>query len=140
MKMRYGGRSVTNRHCEILLELVSGAFDMHEALRHIRDASKKMDFYVNYSSRTQKEQCPYVFIKYAGRGGRPNSAYITVTNTLEANKKKILIQNKGFPKDDLETLADLIILELAAGQIQPITQPKSQPCQSEQLDLFQLAK
>ena len=143
--MRYVGRSVTNNHCEILLQLESGKFDEHEALRCARDASKKMDFHVVYEAKGKVEKdpfsyrrCPYVYIKYGNERGGTNYAYIMVRDTSEKERKKIVIKNKGFPKEDLEVLADLILDELKASGERATNRRESQPCQSGQQSWFQL--
>jgi hypothetical protein len=138
MKMRYAGRSVSNRHCEILLELESGQFDMHKVLRCARDASKKMDLdpYVKYLARVKQGRDPHVYVKYADKQGIVRYGYILIRDTMEEGQKKILITTNGFKRENLDVLADLILEELRVSGDRS-TQQESQPCQHEQLDLFQ---
>ena len=115
MKMRLLGRGISNRYCDILFE-AEKRFDRSKVLRAARDAAEEMDYYVKYFARASGGKQPYVYIKFANDFGGTNYAYITVSDTLLKNTKKLAITNHGFEKADLEVLTDLILQNLRVVQ------------------------
>jgi len=125
MKMRLLGRGISNRYCDILLN-VEGRFERSRVLRAARDAAEEMDYYGKYFSRASRERQPYVYIKTANEFGGTNYAHITASDTLLHNTKKITIKNHGFDKKDLEFFTNLILSNLKVLRESPPFHHESQ--------------
>ena len=126
--MRVIGRGVSNRVAEVILEVQPASYDRGVVLREIKKSAEELGYFAKYYSRARTETNPHVYFHGPDKTGRLNHAYVFIRDTLEADKKKIVILNRGFEKDELECLIDIF-----SGEPKPVSQQR--PCEQLSLSL-----